>query len=135
MNPISIPLIPIFAIFISIIILGILLVKRKHLVNEGRKKTFWICIFSFVFIYLFIIVSTTYIDIQDKMYLNTFDLNKDGFFTNNEINPAQIKAMKKVSNSTAKDFSVVTGFFFSGIITVLLLMITKMASFIIKKMN
>ncbi|MFH6991793.1 hypothetical protein [Flavobacterium sp. FlaQc-48] len=40
-----------------------------------------------------------------KKELSAFDLNSDGFFTENEISVQQKKAMERVSNDTARNFA------------------------------
>ena len=53
--------------------------------------------------------------------LDAFDINKDGFFSGNEINEAQQKAMKNVISDTGRNFAPFTGIIFSVIYYIILL--------------
>ncbi len=117
MNEINLPYHLIIPSLISIIALGIIFINRKRLFVKGKWKWFWISITLFVGIYLLIVGGATYVDISSKLALQEFDLNRDGFFSGNEITPEQKTAMQKVIADTGRNFSVITGLFFSGIIT------------------
>ncbi len=116
MNEISLPYHLIIPSLISILALGIIFINRKRLFIKGKWKWFWISITLFVGIYLLIVGGATYVDISSKLALQKFDLNRDGFFSGNEITPEQEEAMQKVIADTGRNFSVITGLFFSGII-------------------
>lgn len=45
--------------------------------------------------------------------LDSFDLNKDGFFSGNEITDAQEKALESVSSDTGLTFAPITGILYS----------------------
>ncbi|WET02973.1 hypothetical protein [Flavobacterium sp. YJ01] len=45
---------------------------------------------------------------QNKKELSAFDLNQDGFFSNNEISAEQKEAMNKISNDTARNLAPLT---------------------------
>ncbi len=117
MNEISLPYHLIIPSLISILALGIIFINWKKLFIKGKWKWFWISITLFVGIYLLIVGGATYVDISLKLALQKFDLNRDGFFSGNEITPEQEAAMQKVIAETGRNFSVITGLFFSGIIT------------------
>ena len=66
--------------------------------------------------YLLVVGGACYTDIHAQWQLNQFDLNQDGLFSSNEITLAQKAAVKDVVSDTARNFSFITGFIFSGII-------------------
>ena len=74
---------------ISILVLGITILKRGKLFVNGKRKWLWIGITVFFVIYLPIVGGATYFDISSKFVLQKFDLNEDGFFSGKEITPEQ----------------------------------------------
>jgi len=100
-----------------ICIIGLLaiLVYRKRLFTSN--KLFWISFTVFLVIYLLIVGGATYDDIYYQWDLNRYDLNKDGMFGGNELTDEQNEAMRKLTSDTGRNFSFVTGFVFSLIIS------------------
>ena len=80
MNEISLPYHLIIPSLISILILGIIILKRKKLFANGKWKWFWISTTIFFAIYLLIVGGATYSDISLELALRKFDLNRDGMF-------------------------------------------------------
>lgn len=79
--------------------------------------------FTLLISILIYIILNSVVYINDMKYdkeLQKFDLNNDGFFTKNEINPEQQIAQKKVVNDTGRNlapillipFSLIIGMFF-----------------------
>ena len=116
MNKISLPYHLIIPSLISILVLGITILKRGKLFVNGKRKWLWIGITVFFVIYLPIVGGATYFDISSKFVLQKFDLNKDGFFSGKEITPEQKEAIRKVISDAGRNFSFITGIIFSGII-------------------
>ena len=116
MNEISLPYHLIIPSLISILILGIIILKRRKLFANGKWKWFWIGTTVFFGIYLLIVGGATYSDISSELALQKFDLNGDGFFSGEEVTPEQKEAMRKVISDTGRNFSFITGIIFSGII-------------------
>lgn len=56
-------------------------------------------------------------DIKIELELNSYDLNKDGFFSNNEVTPEQQAAYQKLINDVGRNFSVFTGLIFTALIS------------------
>jgi len=125
MNEISLPYHLIIPSLISILILGIIILKRKKLFANGKWKWFWISTTIFFAIYLLIVGGATYSDISLELALRKFDLNRDGMFNGAEITPELKVALNKVSSDTGRNFSFITGLIFSGIITFFLFIIGK----------
>ena len=133
MNEISLPYHLIIPSLISILILGIIILKRKKLFANGKWKWFWISTTIFFAIYILIVGGATYSDISLELALRKFDLNGDGMFNGAEITPELKTAMNKSISDTGRNFSFITGLFFSGIISFLVFIIGKTIEYIKKK--
>lgn len=116
MNEISLPYHLIIPSLISLLILGIIILKRKKLFTNVKWKWLWISLTIFFGLYLLIVGGAIYSDISSELALQKFDLNGDGFFSGEEITPEQKEAMRKVISDTGRNFSFITGLIFSGII-------------------
>ena len=79
--------------------------KRKLLIN------------LFLGIYILIIAYVILYDIYLQNNLNSFDIDKNGFFSGCEITIEQKKAMQKLSSDTGRNFSFITGLFYSAILS------------------
>ena len=79
--------------------------KRKLLIN------------LFLGTYIVIIAYIIFYDIYLQYYLNSFDIDKNGFFNGDEITIKQKKAMQKLSSDTERNFSFITGLFYSAILS------------------
>ncbi len=130
MTEISLPYHLIIPSLISILILGAIILKRKKLFVNGRWKWFWISTTIFFGIYLFIVGEATYSDLYCQWTVNKFDLNQDGFFSGEEITPEQQKAMKNLINDIGRNFSFITGVFFSGIVSLFIFIGGKIVEYI-----
>lgn len=95
-----------------------------------KKKELIISIIVFFILYFLIVASATCTDIYAQWNLNKYDLNKDGFFSGNEITPEQEEAMKKLINDTGRNLSSITGLFFSGIMSLFVFISRKIAKHI-----
>ena len=58
--------------------------------------------------YMFSVMSAMNQQQMYKVELSQYDLNQDGVFTDDEINPQMIEVQKKVTNDTAKIFAPYT---------------------------
>ena len=125
MNEITLPYHLIIPSAISICLLGIIFCYREKLFKKGENKLFWISIIVFFAIYLFIVGGGTYSDISSQLNLQKFDLNGNGMFNGAEITPELKIALKKASSDTGRNFSFITGLFFSGIIAFFVYLIGK----------
>ena len=94
-----------------------ILIKRKKLFADRKRKIFWISVTVFLILYLFFVGSATYDDIYYQWDLNRYDLDKDGFFSGKEITKEQMAAEFKLTNDVGRNFSFVTGLIFSAIIS------------------
>ncbi|MBL7871943.1 MAG: hypothetical protein JNM78_10055 [Cyclobacteriaceae bacterium] len=95
-----------------VIILFFLLFKRKKLILR-KSKLFFHSILIFVLVYLYVVGSSFYWDVQYQLDLMKYDLNGDGIFTPDEINPNQKLAMQGLTNDLGRNLSVFTGLVFS----------------------
>ncbi|WP_440881687.1 hypothetical protein [Tenacibaculum sp. C7A-26P2] len=116
MNKISLPYHLIIPSLISILVLGITILKRGKLFVNGKRKWLWIGITVFFVIYLLIVGGATYFDISSKFILQKFDLNEDGFFSGKEITPEQKEAIRKVISDAGRNCSFIIGIIFSSVI-------------------
>lgn len=133
MSEITLPYHLIIPSLISIIALGVIFLKRKKLFANGKWKWFWISTTVFLGIYLLIVGGATYSDLTSELTLQKFDLNKDGFFSGNEITPEQQEAMRNMTSDTGRNFSFITGLIFSGIIALFVFGIGKITELVKKK--
>ncbi len=113
--------------------LGIIFIKRKWVFGNEKWKWVWISLTIFFLFYLLIVGEATYSDIYAQWNLNKFDLNKDGFFSGNEITSEQNEAMRNLTNDTGRNLSIITGLIFSGIIAGFVFGIGKITEIIKKK--
>ena len=67
------------------------------------------------------------------MIVNSFDLNKDGFLSGNEITFESKEAVKNLTRDTAINFSFFSGLFFSGIFAVFVFIIGQTTKYIKSK--
>jgi len=88
-------------------------IKRKILLTNNNKKLLWISLTVFLLAYLFLVGNALYDDIFSQWNLNKFDLNNDGFFSGNELNEKQAKAMAALNNSIGRNLAFITGIFFA----------------------
>ena len=79
--------------------------KRKLLIN------------LFLGTYILIIAYVILYDIYLQNNLNSFDIDNNGFFSGSEITIEQKKAMQKLSSDTGRNFSFITGLFYSAILS------------------
>ena len=79
--------------------------KRKLLIN------------LFLGTYIVIIAYIIFYDIYLQYYLNSFDIDKNGFFNGDEITIEQKKAMQKLSSDTGRNFFFFFGLFYSAILS------------------
>mgnify|MGYP006991860366 CR=1 FL=1 len=135
MTQITIPYHLIIPAIISIMILGILFIKRKSIFGNEKRKWFWISLTIFFLLYFFILGGATYSDIFAQWNLNKFDLNKDGFFSGEEITREQKEAMRNLTNDTGRNFSFISGLIFSGITAFFVFVISKTTVYIKNKNN
>jgi hypothetical protein len=133
MDEITLPYHLLIPSIISILILGIIFLKRKRIFGNGKLKWFWISLTVFFAFYFFIVGGSTYDDIYAQWNLNKFDLNQDGLFSGNEITSEQKEAMRILISDTGRNFSFITGLIFSGIIAFFVFGIGKITELINKK--
>ncbi len=110
MSPVSIPYHLLVPFIIGISILVIVVLKRKVLFKQKYLKWFWTSFVVFIVVYLYFIGSALFVDIYYQWHLNSFDLNKDGFFSGSEITPEQKEAMFRLTNDVGRNFSFLTSF-------------------------
>ena len=119
MTEISIPYHLLLPSILSALFLILIVIKRKRLLIENRKKWIWISLTIFLAAYLFIVGSATINDIYYQWDLNNFDLDKDGIFSGQEKTAKQEQAMFKLSNDVGRNFSFITGLMFAFILAVI----------------
>ena len=99
-------------LFIQIIFVKILtdINKRKWNLKLNNGTIAVISGLVFYFSIIIIIIGTKH---SLKSELNSFDLNNDGFFSVNEINFEQQKAMKNVTSDTGMNLALFFGIIYS----------------------
>ena len=118
MNHIQPPTHLIIALIVTIIIIGVLLFFKKKLL--AHRKWLFINSILFLCVYFIVVGAALYQDISLQLALQKFDLNRDGFFSGNEITPQQSEAMQKYVSDTGRTFSVISGLLFAGTITIMI---------------
>ena len=125
---------PIILLPTIIAILSILLIlyKREKLIFKTNKN-FYFSLLLFFGLYLFIVGNAFYHDLFYQWNLNKYDLDKDGFFSGNEINENQKIAMQQLTKDTGRNFSFIIGLLFSFIASTLTFLILSISSKINKR--
>lgn len=118
MNEISIPYHLAVPSILCVVGLLTILIQRKKLFTDRKRKVFWISVTVFLILYLFIVGSATYDDIYYQWDLNRYDLDKDGFFGGKEITQEQIAAQFRLTNDIGRNFSFIAGLIFSAGISI-----------------
>ena len=97
-----------------------LLFLNKLQLNNKRTASY-----STIFFYISIIVFVVIEKITLRNYLDSFDLNSDGFFTDKEITSEQQIALKKVSSDTNLILAPIVGILYSLIYFLILFVSLK----------
>ena len=118
-----------YSSFLSIpaLISGVLLILIIVLYKwtfKSKRKNIWIGFAVFFAFYSFIVGSAALTDIKYKKELDSFDINKDGLFSGQEITPEQEAAMFRLTNDVGRNFTVFTGAFIGGIFGLFAYLIT-----------
>jgi len=61
-------------------------------------------------------------DLYAQWDIQKYDLNNDGMFSGEEINEDQKAAFRSLAADTGRNFSPITGLFFSGFISMVVLL-------------
>jgi len=115
LNEITIPYHLAIPAIICLIGLMIIFFYRKKLFSTN--KLLWSSLTMFLFLYFLIVGSASFYDIYYQWDLNHFDLDKDGFFSSQEITIEKKAAMQRLTNDVGRNFSFITGFIFALIIS------------------
>ena len=110
----------ILLLFLQFVILYWLLFYKKSNLNNKR-----IAIYSTFFFYISIIIFVIIERVTLKYELNSFDLNNDGFFRNEEITLNQKQALKDVISDTKLIFAPFIGLIYSLIYFLIIYFILK----------
>lgn len=124
MEKIEIPyhlIIPSIASFIGLLLIFF---NRKKLFK--KKRIFWVSVSVFFVLYLIIVGKASYDSIFYQLELHRLDLNNDGFFNENELTEELNAVMKKQNNDVGRNFSFITGFVFSLLISLLVYVFGKL---------
>ncbi len=130
MEKINLPYHLVIPSLISILILGIIILKRKRLFVNGKRKWFWISTTVFFVIYLLIVGMTTYVDLDCQWTVNKFDLDGNGIFTNEELTPEAEKAIGNLIHDTGRNLSFIFGIFQAGIISLFVFIAGKIFDYL-----
>ena len=118
MSEITIPYHLAFPTVICIVGLLTILLFRKRIFTTKRNKIFWISLIVFLSCYALFVGGATYIDMYYQWDLNRYDLDKDGFFGEQEVTREQQAAMQRLINDVGRNFLIFTGLIFSFVISV-----------------
>ena len=106
-------------LFLTIQFFFIFYMNKQRL--KGKLTLNKIAVLSSILTYIIIVIFAIYLKFKFKAELEAYDLNKDGFFNDNEINEEQQKAMKNVISDTGRNLAPFTGILFSILYYVILL--------------
>lgn len=123
MDPITLP----YHLIIPSLVTLAMLIWTLIIKNRSFKKNplTWICIIIFLLLYLLVVGSAAYDDIYYQIKLNEYDLNQDGLFSGDEVTDDMKEAMHHLVSDTGRNFSFITGFISSGIVTLSIYIIGK----------
>lgn len=113
-------------------VLLILLVMSRSIVKR-KGGLFFVSILAFVLAYLYIVGSALFEDMYCQWDVNKYDLNRNGIFESNEIDPYQEAAMRRLMDDTGRNFSVVSGLIFSFLVSLMIYGIGRMKKMIFTK--
>ena len=108
-------------LFLTIQFFFIFYLNKQRLKGKFKLTLNKIAVLSSILTYIIIVIFAIYLKIKFKAELEAYDLNKDGFFNDNEINEEQQKAMKNVISDTGRNLAPFTGILFSMLYYVILL--------------
>jgi hypothetical protein len=100
---------------------------------SGNVSPIKLTIINFVFVYILFVSGAYCYEIYLEYKLDSFDLNGDGFFTEEENTAEKEKYMFLVINDTGRTFAPFTGLIFSFLYAGLFLSTLKVYGFIRKK--
>jgi len=83
------------------------IIKRKSWFKN--KKWFWVSLIVFLSVYASILIYTMYLAEYYATQLQSFDLDNNGLFSEDEITPEQQKAQLRVIADNARNLSFITG--------------------------
>ena len=115
-----------------IALLAILLFRNKLF---SKNRILWIAITVFFAFYLLIVGGATYDDIYYQWNLNRYDLDHDGIFSGQEITRESKEAMKRLTNDVGRNFSFITGFICSLILSFVTYCSGHLVKFIINQIK
>jgi len=118
MNSVTIPYHLAVPSLICIFFLILIRIKRKALFINNLRKWTWISLTVFLATYLFVVGTALYDDVYSQWAINRYDINKDGFFSEDEITPEQKEAMFRLTNDLGRNLSFFTGLVFGFILAV-----------------
>jgi hypothetical protein len=72
-----------------------------------------------------IVGGATYNDVCYQWEVNSYDLDKDGFFAGKELTKEYYLAMSKLTNDVGRNFSFITGLIVSALISGLVFIVGK----------
>lgn len=107
--------------------------NKQRLRGKFKLTLNKIAVLSSILTYIIIVIFAIYLKFKFKAEVDAYDLNKDGFFNDNEINEQQQKAMKNVISDTGRNLAPFTGILFSLLYYVILLPILLLINSINKK--
>ena len=125
MNPITMPYHLFIPAMVSLLFLLLIAIGWKPMLLKSKRKKFWFAVTIFLTIYLIVLGTAIYTDIYCQWDLNKHDLNMNGIFESNEINPYQQAAFQRLINDTGRNFAVISGLIFAGVISFVVFFITQ----------
>ena len=120
-------------LFLIIQFFFIFYLNKQRLKGKFKLTLNKIALLSSILTYIIIVIFAIYLKFKFKAELEAYDLNKDGFFNDNEINEEQQKAMKNVISDTSRNLAPFTGILFSILYYAILLFIFSLINTINKK--
>lgn len=123
MTPISIPYHLFIPALTCLILLILIAIKWKSIFIKSKRKSTWAAIVVFLIIYMVIVGDAMFTDIYCQWDLNKYDLNMNGIFESDEINPLQQAAYQRLISDTGRNFAVISGLLFAAVISFIVFLV------------
>lgn len=108
-------------VFLALQIVFILYLNKLRLNQKFKLTITKIAFLSTLLFYVMIVATAFFLKFKYQYELDSFDVNKDGFFSGNEINDEQQKAMQNVIADTGRNLAPIFGIVISIIYLIVLL--------------
>ena len=120
----------ILPILISLLGITLLILVRKKVSKQSYLFSFWVAGLVFFSTYLFMIIVTSGLDAYYRAEYDSYDLDKNGFIESFERTEGFLEAQKNLTNDTARNLVHFTGAFFLLLISINVLIVGLIGTYI-----